>query len=1117
MKLMEHLLEEAVLTDKITRRTTVTFEDLCKEILNTDDKKVTNQNVRGIAKKLGIELHSIKRYIIAAKKNGFMNKDGSVVDTYEQQISGGSVSASSTPAPKPVAPSKPKPATAPKSVPVSSTPAPKPSATSLSKPKKEEPDADENISKKADSGGTSGKLSKSLDAKAKKFRAPKVTNNNLFSQQIFKMLSLMDGQASKSGVKNSLMMTGDPGTGKTSFTRGFAKLLGIPLITVEAPHITEEHIINIPFMIIKGDQVKKDSAVIEVSGSLDDGQQFEIVQAESNLVTKLKTMKNQKMKEQQHISIIAKDKNLRGVYAKYRSLIDKIRGSYNCILFLDEYYRNDNMKIRNILRNILNGRIGNDKIPKGTFILYASNLDDEGLEDIPMNNDFAEMEFKAPDKEQWFDYVLKKYEENENKEFPNIRLNEKVFNKLYDVLEGADLSYDDDSAEVRTSPRRWEQLLLYINANLPVANVKEARILMSNVEVNFRNYIEGNVSDLYPKVQKMMIDLVKETSGIDFDGTTHPQTEWKDVLEQQIATKIKMDSEYDNTDKEARKYVPIVSGEPGIGKTAYFSQVADNLDLHFIHVDVATLTRESTTGIPKASQAVEDGQAIFDQQGNPVMTTQFSKPELLDLIEKKMQEALEEDSIFPESERKKGKGKYKFLLLFDELSRADAQVFNSIRKLLLEKSFNEEYDLPSEIMVAGALNPEDDGVGELTKHTRDVVDIIPARASWAKTESYLLSSERPDGLEEVLGFDCNGSTVGAIKNLLAHFQSRDEDWRGNEVIKEERMFNLKDGGDVIYLSPREITDIVTMTNANILNRLTEVGIRSNLNVEEHDGVSELSDDDFIAAMMSQSENNEKTKEALDAEKGIFNRTTRYSEEDFNAFIDAILVELREVWAAKLSFTCKKQDVDPSNFLSVTTGFIMKNDLVRDQYDAIKTQKVEGVKTIGEMFDAYWDNPLELYDTPHFDNYLAANFGSPQKFVQEITDFVADRITAIQQSNTSGTVPVVNQDGETVEMPKLASKNFELYEKYLQYMKVILDVLTGKAEYAGKVKEAERTGQYLSNLYASLQATGKDFVMNHNLVQYIIEPKTMDASLIKRLQSLSIEVKDILAKFGLKAK
>lgn len=1087
-------INEAEIGDSVARGNPVTFDALVQAVLNSKEGKVTDRNRRAIANDLGVKsTTSLLGYIKKAMKEGFINDDGTIPAQYKKAGSGGASISSTSSTSKP-------------------TPAPSKSSTS-------EKEDDEDFEPKSDGKVASGgKISKSLDKKATKFRAPKVSNNNLFSKQVFKMLSLMDGQAAASGIKNSLMLTGDPGVGKTSFIRNYAKLLGIPLVTVEAPHITEEHIINIPFMIIKGDKVKRDNAVIETAGkhTLDDeAQSFEIVQAESNLVTKLKTMNNQKLKDQQHLATVAKDKNLRGIYSSFRSLISAVRSSYNCILFLDEYYRNDNMKIRNILRNILNGRIGNDKIPKGTFIVYASNLDDDGLEDIPMNNDFAEMEFKAPDKEQWFDYVLKKYEENDNKEFPNIRLNEKVYNKFYDTLKGTELSYDDDSSEVRSSPRRWEQLLLFVNANLPVANVKEAKILMSNVEVNFRNYIEGAVSDLYPKVQKMIVELVKETSGVDFDGTTHPQTEWKDVLEQQLATKIKMDANSENTDKEARKYVPVVSGEPGIGKTAHMSTVADNLDLHFIHIDVATLTRESTTGIPKAEQATdENGKPLVDQNGNPVMTTKFSKPELLDLIEKKMQEAIEEDSIFPESERKKGQGKYKFLLLFDELTRADAQVFNSIRKLLLEKSFNEEYDLPAEIMVVGALNPEDEGVGELTKHTRDVVDVIPARASWAKTESYLLGSERPQGLEEALGFDCNGATVGAVKNILSHFQSRDEDWRGNPVFKEERMFNLRDGGDVIYLSPREITDIVSMANSNILNRLTKAGIKTNLNVEIDSEINDFSDDDFIAAMMAQEGNNEAVD---DAKKGIFNRSTRYSEEDFDTFIDAILVELREAWADKLSFTCKKQEIDPANFLSVTTGFIMKNNLVRDQYDGIKTQKVEGVKTMGEMFDAYWDNPDELYDSPHFDNYLAANFGSPQKFVQEITDFVADRITGIQQSDNSGTVPGTNAKGDKIDMPKLASKNFTLYLKYLQYVKVVLSVLTGKAEYAGQVREAERTGQYLSNLYTSLQGIGKDFMMNQGLVNYFTKPDTMDSSTVKTLQALSLEIKDILSKFGFERK
>lgn len=1061
--LTNHLLMEADINDKITSRTTLTYAGLIGAILDSTSQKIDDKNMKEIADTLDIAASTLTKYVTAAKKAKFLNEDGSVVDKYVKEY---------------------------------------------------EKDGSSRIA----SGGT---ITQSLDKTVTKFIAPKVTNNNLFAEQTFKMLSIMEGQAATSGIKNSLMLTGDPGVGKTSFIRSFAKLLGLPLVTVEAPHITEEHIINIPFMIIKGDRVTKDSSILTTDGKNtleDSAESFEIVQAESNLVTKLKSMKNFKMKDQEHIGAIAKDKNLRVIYKNYLTLIKQIRGSYNCILFLDEYYRNDNMKIRNILRNILNGRIGNDKIPKGTFIVYASNLDDDGLEDIPMNNDFAEMEFKSPDKEQWFDYILKKYEQNDDKKYPGIQLDHRVFNKFYSILDKKDLSYDDNNTEVRTSPRRWEQLILYINANLPVSNVKEAKILMSNVEVNFRNYIDGGVSSLYGKIQKAVIELVKETSGVEFDGTTHNQTDWKDVLQQQLATKIKMDGKSEDTEGEARKYVPVVSGEPGIGKTAHMGQVADNLDLHFIHIDVATLTRESTTGIPKAAQAVdENGKPMFDKDNNPVMKTEFSKPELLDLIEKKMQEEIDEEAaILPEGQRKKGQGKYKFLLLFDELTRADAQVFNSIRKLLLEKSFNETYDLPSEIMVVGALNPEDEGVAELTKHTRDVVDVIPARASWAKTESYLLSSERPDGLEKIMGFDCNTATVGALKTILSQYQSRDEDWRGNPVAKDERLFNLMEGGNIIYVSPRELTDIVSMTNSNILNRLTKIGVKSRLNSVIDNDVAEMSDDDFISAMMSEQDDDTKNSND-DTKKGIFNPSNRYSEEDFDVFIDAMIVEFRDSWADKLSFTCKKQQINPANFLSITTKFIMSNKQIRDQYDAIKSLKVETAKTIDEMFNAYYDDPSQLYDSPHFDNYLSANLTAPQKFTQEITDFMADKLVQIEQSTNDEEEEYETPTGLKIKRPKLSGKKIELYINYLEYVQVILKVLTKKAEHAAKVREAERTGQYLGNLYVSLQQIGRDFMTKQGLLNYFSKEDTMDKKALDKGRKLAGEIRTLLSDFGIQPK
>jgi hypothetical protein len=535
--------------------------------------------------------------------------------------------------------------------------------------------------------------------------------------------------------------------------------------------------------------------------------------------------------------------------------------------------------------------------------------------------------------------------------------------------------------------------------------------------------------------------------------------------------------------------------------TAHMMQVANNLDLHFIHIDVSTLHRESTTGIPTANQAKDaNNSPELDSNGLPVMTTSFSKPELLDLIQKKMQETLKNEEVIPEEKRKKGQGKYKFLLLLDELTRADAQVFNSIRKLLLEKSFNEEFDLPVEIMVAGALNPDDAGVGELTSHTRDVVDIIPARASWASLETYLLSNERPKDLELKMGFDCNTATVGAIKTVLSHYQSTTVDWRGNDIQKEEKLFNLRNERTVVYLSPREITDIVSMTNVNIINRLTVVGLESTLSSTQE---SIEDDDDWETNALNNSD---------ERKVGKFNLDTSYSDEDFDIFIDAMVNEFHDAWSNKLTFTCKKQQVPPDNFLDVTGGFIRNNDSVKVMYEGIKTRKVEGVKTISEIFNAYYDDPEQLYDSPHFDNYLTANLTSPQKFVQEITDFVADKIVENQKS--SGTAKFVNAAGEVNDVPMLEAKTCELYVKYLKYIHVILNILTDKAAYAGKVKEAERTNQYLSNLYISLKATCDELALSQNLMLILLEDY-MDAKITEELDTTATKIREILVKFGLK--
>jgi len=1055
MKLKKSLLLEADLSSVITSRTTLTYQDLIVAILNHQDEKITDSNIKSFETILKAKTDALKKYVELAKVNSFLNADGSVADAYKNT--------------KPIV--------------------------------KDEHDNDSNQL-------VAGTFSKTLDYKEKAFATPQVTNQNAFSKQVFKMLTSMKGQMHN--VKSALLLTGDPGVGKTSFIRNFSKLVGLPLITIEAPHITEEHIINIPFMVIIDNTVKKDVATVspKKQGSLDSisADTFDVVNAESNLVSKIHaiTAAGFKKTNEQLEDDILTNKNLRDVFSDHADLIYSVRSHFSCILFLDEFYRNDNKKIRNILRNILNGYIGNDKIPKGTYIVYASNLNDTGLSDIPMNHSFSEMKFEKVDKEQWFDYILEKYETDEYKKYENVKLSHIVFNKFYKELTDKDLSYDDADSDVRTSPRRWEQLLLYINENLPVSNVKQAKTLMTNVEVNFKNYTTNQVSDIYPKIKKIVIELIKETSNIEFDGSTNKESEWRDTLEQQILTKIRMDSEI-GPDKEARKYVPIISGEPGIGKTSQSAIIANNLDLIPIHVDVSGLNKESTIGIIKSAQKIDNtGNLMFDKDGKPAMVTTFLKPDLLTTIENKMEEGLALERELPVEKRKKGKGKYKFLLLLDELTRTQPGVFNTIRRLLLEREFNEEYVLPEEIMVIGALNPEDEGAVELTKHMRDVLDIITAKASWKDTEEFLLSREVPPGLEKVLGFDCNSATVYAIKNLLSHFQSKDEDWRGNPVSIDDRLFNLRSEADIVYISPREIDVIVGEANVSISTRLTEVGIPTISNSVRSPESRNMSKEEF------------KAHKKNNTTKLIFDLQTRYSEEEYEKFIGAIIAELKNAWEDKASFECKKLQYNPDNFLAVTTGFILNNNLVRDMYEGIKTKQIAEIKSLGDILNAYFDDPNELLDSPHFDNYLTANFTNPQKFIQEITDFLADKITEIQRGDNTGTFTITNNDGEEHEIPKLADRTLDLYVRYMQYVSIILTILTEKTEYAGKVKEAERTGQYLSNLQMSLRMTSRSFLMDQGMDELFGENiHLLSKSKRDILDNVVPKIKATLVKFGLK--
>jgi len=625
----------------------------------------------------------------------------------------------------------------------------------------------------------------------KKFPSIKVGKNNSRVKYIFeKILDNMKAQAKGRSVV-SIMLTGKPGTGKTSLIRSFSKFTGLPLITIEAPHINEEHIVNIPYFVFVGNKKKEGNFVLEEKGN-----DIELVHAESNLVSEIKKIKKKKLSDEEWEKMVLADKNLENIFYDLWDVVSEIRENYDAILFLDEFYRVENERTKNALRNILNGFIGYDRIPKGVYIIYATNLGDSGVSEIPLNHEFKHEELDTPSKDDWFGYILGKYVHNATEEtLKKVKLNPDVFNAFYEVLSEEDLSYEDDEAEVRVSPRRWEQILLYVNANLPVKNKKEAELLLYNIKMNFTNYETGETAELYEnKIKPLLIKLIKKTSGIDIVREAKA-IEWMDALKQQIETKMKLG--------EFRQYVPALSGKHGIGKTAFIRSIADEYNMILVNIDVSNMDRDQITGIPMMQKTGEIG-----PDGKPIVKTEFRKPSLLQIIEKQIAEKIEE--------RKKAglplpEGEYKYLIFFDELSRTSDDVFNAIRRILLEGKFNHEHALPKGSMVVSAFNPTDVGANQLTEHTRDVLDIIISEPDWDKVIEYI--RESGSGLIHEIDVD--------VFERVIELKSADVDIDGNEIedMNMKKFYIGVQGVGGVYVSPRLLSDIVSEIDSSIESAL----------------------------------------------------------------------------------------------------------------------------------------------------------------------------------------------------------------------------------------------------------------------------------------------------------
>ena len=586
---------------------------------------------------------------------------------------------------------------------------------------------------------------------------------------------------------SGIILVGPTGIGKTTYVQQLAELLGMSVVLVEAPHITEEHLINIPFMVFNKVTNQEASGSEQVSSET-----WDVVYGKSHLVAVIE--RQRPVTDQQLLQYMnTKASNntkalwqaLGGTSTSIPARVDQVRKKYSCLLFVDEFMRTVTGGVRNILRElVIDKKVGQDHLPNNVYSMYASNLQDAPgtIDKMPTNYQFQQIHFEPPNKADFFHYLTAEFEK------AGVNLKPEVATAFYKALNDKHISYDDAASEIRTSPRRWEQIIGYVNASVPVKSKEDAAALLANIKANFSDI--DKVSSLHNLVDTIVRDIIRDTSGSEFaDVAPNSPTLWRDTLMHQVETAEKMGDQ--------RAYVPIVSGQPGIGKTAEMAAIADKLNLRLIRISCTGLRPEDVTGIPLPDK--KDGK--YD--------VKFADPPLYKMIlsdmDKKKEAFLNSSKISKARKQEWLNKPYQYLLFFDEFNRPEeATTYNTLRRVILNKSFTDDVKLPKNIIVVAAMNPTDLKTQPLTGHMKDATDYLAAAPRWSSQKEFHDSEalKRPDLSEEA------SETARMLVHNFADKFKLDVVDPSRNIHPDSREFYIQVGSDDVYMSGREYSDML---------------------------------------------------------------------------------------------------------------------------------------------------------------------------------------------------------------------------------------------------------------------------------------------------------------------
>ena len=784
--------------------------------------------------------------------------------------------------------------------------------------------------------------------------------NGIFEQTLKKILDYM--ASSIYGETMPVLLSGQEGVGKTSLVKELSQLLGLPLFIIEGS-------------VSNSKNIKYTTVNINDSDLGED------------LISQI--TKAKKLDQEKYINQLKNNKNFHSQIKKSANLIKLIRDHYDSILLVDDCFIMDESILRNIAKN---RKIGKNKIPDKVYILFASTIDETVK--IPMDLDFFQVNLNKITKDEWFYYFKNKFIDNEEIA-KRVNIKPEVFNNFYETLNNEDINYHDKYINIRISPRKWEQLLLYINTSLPVKNKYEAQTLVANVKNFFKNYHTGIVSHLFNKILYTLTQIINQTGNfnfsayeldvsdkwIDIDGNYHYKLQlfnWKSILKQQLQTKIKLDSN-SKTEDELIKLTPIIhSFIPSLTIKQDLEEIAKEFDLELIF------------------------ESIYDAKSLSNIIQNIKTPTKV-----------------------KGKGKYKYLIVLDEIYNIENnEFFYQLKYELLNKP-----EILDDVLIVLTL---DSYIGQLPKLAANqtlinIANVIESRPNWEDLEKHILKNTNKEYIEK-LGFDLEKAVFEALKLIFLNVKLIDN-FYGRAVTDEESLFYLQIGYNKLYIPPKRLYNSTKSLSNAIFNRLTLFGVGKLRQATRPDK--------NLKNILKNSINDETFEENYKEVfyKGIYD--IRYlfgfTEKDKEKFYKAILEEIYQEFK---SFLIPNSTIplrlDTTNSLEIINQIIFSIPEIKAQFKPL-FEKTE-YESLYKLLKKYEKNIDDLVDSTIIFNYIEHNSSYPTKISSDFVKYVEEKIDYINNTFKNQTTIVNNK-----EIPLDGYNGVLFYTNILKIIQAILEI------------------------------------------------------------------------------